>query len=69
VGGNLYFCERCNQKVEALKGLRFTRLTDILTIQLNRFELDYSTFERKKINNRVSYPFILNMNEFMQPYD
>ncbi len=23
-GNNLYFCENCDEKVEALKGLRFT---------------------------------------------
>jgi ubiquitin carboxyl-terminal hydrolase 47 len=66
---NLYFCEICNEKVEAVKGLRFSSLSDILTIQLNRFELDLQTFTRKKVNNWVSYPFVLDMNNFMRPYD
>lgn len=66
---NLYFCETCNEKVEAVKGLRFSSLSDILTIQLNRFELDYETFQRKKINNWISYPFVLDMNNYMRPYE
>lgn len=27
------------------------------------------TFVRKKVNNWVSYPFVLDMNNFMLPYD
>ena len=41
---NLYMCENCQSKQEAVKGLRFGELSDILTIQLNRFELDVETF-------------------------
>ena len=55
--------------MEAIKGLRFSQLSEILTIQLNRFDLDMETFDRKKVNNWVSYPFILDMNKFMLPYD
>ncbi|CAK62005.1 unnamed protein product (macronuclear) [Paramecium tetraurelia] len=68
-GDNKYFCQNCNDKTDALKGFRLKALSDILTIQLNRFELDMNTFERKKVNDYVSFPFVLDMNNFLKPYD
>ncbi|KRX04853.1 hypothetical protein PPERSA_06487 [Pseudocohnilembus persalinus] len=68
-GSNAYFCEKCNEKQEAVKGTRFKQLPDILTFTLSRFELDFETFMRKKINHFVHYPYILNMNKFMKDYD
>ncbi|CAD8205300.1 unnamed protein product [Paramecium pentaurelia] len=68
-GENKYFCQHCNEKTDALKGFRLKALSDILTIQLNRFELDMNTFERKKVNDYVSFPFVLDMNNFLKPYD
>ncbi|KAL4502326.1 hypothetical protein ABPG72_011913 [Tetrahymena utriculariae] len=66
---NQYFCEKCNQKVDAIKGVRFKALPPILMLQLNRFDLDYTTFQRKKICDRVYFPHILNMNEFFKKYE
>lgn len=65
---NQYFCENCNEKVDAVKGVRFQTLPKIITFQLNRFDLDYETFMRKKINNKVTFPYILDMNEFIKDY-
>lgn len=48
--GNKYQCEECGSKVEATKGLEFVSLPSILTIQLKRFELNYETMNREKIN-------------------
>jgi len=31
--------------------------------------LDLETFNRKKVNNWVSYPFVLDMNNFMRSYE
>ena len=28
-----------------------------------------NTFERKKVNDYVSFPFVLDMNNFLKPYD
>lgn len=36
---------------------------------MNRFQLDFETFQRKKINNRVKYPYILNMNTYFKKYE
>jgi len=68
-GDNKYYCEKCQDKVEAEKGVKLASLPKILTIHLNRFDLDYETMNRKKLNNRVTFPFILNMNKFLKPYE
>ena len=38
-------------------------------ISLNRFTLDYETFQRVKITDRVSFPLTLNMNDYMKGYE
>ena len=64
-GDNAYQCSGCNKKVTASKGSRLERLPKILTLQLQRFTLDMQTFNRKKINDRVTFPLTLNMNHFL----
>ena len=34
-------------------------------LQLNRFTLDMTTFNRKKINDKVAFPLVLNVNPFL----
>ncbi|OMJ74395.1 hypothetical protein SteCoe_26692 [Stentor coeruleus] len=63
--GNKYFCGHCNSKQDAVKGLKFEELPYILVVQLKRFDLDYETFQRIKLNDRVSFPTILNANSFV----
>ncbi len=36
-GANQYRCSGCEQKVDALRSLRYSRLPHVLTIALNRF--------------------------------
>lgn len=38
-------------------------------MQLNRYDLDYTTFMRKKVCDRVYFPPVLNLNEFFKPYE
>jgi ubiquitin C-terminal hydrolase len=61
---NQYFCENCNAKQDATKGLKFKSFPYILALQLKRFDLDYTTFQRIKLNDEVRFPQILNMNPF-----
>ena len=53
-------------KVEALKFTIFKKLPKVLFIQLCRFDYDYNTFTRKKITDKVTFPEILNMNQFLK---
>jgi hypothetical protein len=58
-------CDRCGTKVDAFKGLRLYRLPRILTLQLKRFDYDWCTMRRVKLNNRVEFPQVLDMKPFL----
>ena len=68
-GDNQYECSLCNKKVDAQKGLKLERLPQIVCISFNRFTLDYETFQRVKVTDRVSFPQNLNMNDYMSGYE
>lgn len=55
-GDNQYCCQSCDKKVDAVKGLKFERLPYLLSLQLKRFDFDYETFQRIKLNDEVK-PF------------
>ena len=64
-GSNQYFCEACQSKQDAKKGLKFKSFPPILMLQLKRFDLDYETMQRIKINDKVSFPQVLNLNPYI----
>ncbi|KAK6187315.1 hypothetical protein SNE40_005373 [Patella caerulea] len=66
---NQYFCERCNKKCNAHKGLKFITFPYLLTMQLKRFDFDYSTMHRIKLNNRMTFPDLLDINSFIEDSD
>lgn len=68
-GDNKYECQQCHKKVNATKGLKLETLPHILTIQLNRFTLDWTTFQMVKVHDKVTFPFILNGNNYLNGYD
>jgi ubiquitin C-terminal hydrolase len=61
---NQWHCEQCEKRVDALKGLKLKELPPIITLQLKRFDYHYSTMTRIKLNNRVSFPFYLDMGKY-----
>ncbi|XP_058457623.1 ubiquitin carboxyl-terminal hydrolase 47 [Malaya genurostris] len=64
-GNNQYHCETCNKKCDAHKGLKFTKFPYILTLHLKRFDFDYQTLHRIKLNDKVTFPQSLNLNSFI----
>ncbi|XP_053953132.1 ubiquitin carboxyl-terminal hydrolase 47 isoform X2 [Anastrepha ludens] len=68
-GNNQYFCEKCNKKCDAHKGLKFKNFPYILTLHLKRFDFDYQTMHRIKLNDKVTFPQTLNLNSFINPAD
>ena len=64
-GSNKYICSSCNIKTDAKKGLKIEKFPYILVTQIMRFTFDYQTFQRIKINDRVSFPLILNCNSYL----
>ncbi|KAJ1523753.1 hypothetical protein ONE63_001586 [Megalurothrips usitatus] len=64
-GNNQYFCETCNKKCDAHKGLKFSHFPYILTLHLKRFDFDYNAMTRIKLTDRVEFPQVLNINGFL----
>jgi ubiquitin carboxyl-terminal hydrolase 47 len=62
---NQYDCERCGKKCDAHKGLKFTSFPYLLTLQLKRFDFDYITMSRIKLNDRMTFPLELNLNGYV----
>ena len=67
-GGNQYRCDLCNIKVDAVKGLKIEKFPYILVLQIKRFDLNYQTLQRIKLNDRVTFPQILNGNSFVNGF-
>lgn len=67
-GDNKVVCESeiCQgTKTDSRKGIKIDRLPPVLTFCLNRFELDFETWQRKKIDDRFEYPLELDMDMFL----
>lgn len=65
-GNNQYWCDKCQQKCDAHKGLKFSRFPYLLTLHLKRFDFDYNTLHRIKLNDKVTFPEILNLDSFIE---
>lgn len=63
---NQYMCCKCNKKVDAKKFVRFNTLPEILFIQLCRFDYDFMSGNRKKINDRVTFPEYLDFKNLYE---
>eukprot|EP01126_Amoeba_proteus_P037810 TRINITY_DN3918_c0_g1_i1.p1 TRINITY_DN3918_c0_g1~~TRINITY_DN3918_c0_g1_i1.p1 ORF type:complete len:466 (+),score=98.05 TRINITY_DN3918_c0_g1_i1:90-1487(+) len=64
-GSNQYQCDKCASKQDALKGLKFIKFPYLLTLQLKRFDFDYTTMRRIKLHDHVTFPFILDLNHLI----
>lgn len=66
-GDNKYYCEAFDQRVDAIKGLKFGKLPHIMSIQLKRFVYDFSgdSIVQKKLNDQVKFPMVLDMNKYV----
>jgi len=68
-GNDCYYCERCEKKVKAKKRTTFKILPNYLIFILKRFDYDYTTGQKKKINDYYEFPFELSMEEFTQEFN
>jgi len=59
---NLYHCDKCNQKTEAVKNQSIIKLPNYLLIYIKRFEYVKNRF--KKINDQIDIPFHFNIKKY-----
>jgi len=55
-GDNKYFCEKCGKKVNTLKRACIQDLPNTLLVHLKRFEFDYDTMRKYKLNDCIEFP-------------
>ena len=60
-------CETCQKKTTQLKCPKISKFPPVLTFCLNRLEMDYTTWERKKINDKFEYPLELDLSKYADP--
>jgi len=63
-GSNAYNCEKCDKKVTALKRTCIKRLPRHLICVLKRFDINYDTMQKFKINDYCEFPMKMNMKNY-----
>ncbi|KDO21302.1 hypothetical protein SPRG_13194 [Saprolegnia parasitica CBS 223.65] len=63
-GDNAYYCEVAQAKVKALKRVCLQSLPKTLVVHLKRFEFDFDTMEKCKLNDMLEFPTSLDMHPF-----
>lgn len=63
-GDNAYYCEKCEKKVNTLKRCCIKRMPNVMFIVLKRFEFNYDTMTKFKINDYCEFPMSINMSEY-----
>ena len=64
-GDNTIFCPECNRKFPAVKSQNFKTLPRMLIFVLKRFDFDYETMRKVKINDYYEFPLELDMTKYM----
>ena len=64
-GDNKINCEQCKIKRICHKHLIFKSLPNILVIALKRFEFDYNTMLKYKLNKYFEFPYKLDMKDYL----
>lgn len=60
-----YHCPQCDELRDATRYTQLSELPPTLHFSLHRFVYDLSTMERRKSKYTISFPTILNMNQFV----
>ncbi|KAI0086174.1 cysteine proteinase [Irpex rosettiformis] len=63
-GDNQYFCSRCESLRDAQRQTELTELPPVLHFSLLRFVYDFTTMERKKSKQLISFPHTLDMSKY-----
>ncbi len=64
-GDNKINCEQCKVKMTCHKHLIFKSLPNVLVFALKRFEFDYNTMLKYKLNKYFEFPYKLDMKDYL----
>lgn len=68
VDDNAYACDKYDgKKVDSERRQTFAKLPRVLCLHMNRFGLNYETFQRYKKHDAVSFPEVLDMWPYTLP--
>ncbi|CAG9317591.1 USP34_6 [Blepharisma stoltei] len=65
-GDNMYQCDHCDNKVPALRRVCIKYLPNTFIISLRRFEFDFDTMARVKVNDYCEFPMEIDMEPYTQ---
>jgi ubiquitin carboxyl-terminal hydrolase 9/24 len=65
-GDNAYYCEKCEKKMNTLKRCCIKRMPNVLFMVLKRFEFNFDTMNKFKINDYCEFPMKIDMKEYCQ---
>ena len=68
-GDNCIFCPQCDKKFPAIKRQLFKTLPRMLMFVLKRFEFNFDTMTKFKINDYYEFPINLDMNKYTSEYN
>jgi len=68
-GDDAYYCERCDNKVNAKKRVTIKMMPNYLLFILKRFKYDYKTAQKEKINDHYAFPLDLDMKEYSREFN
>lgn len=60
-GENQYFCDQYDKKINVVKNCYFKELPDTFVITLKRFEFDYNSMVKMKINDYFEFPLEISL--------
>lgn len=63
-GDNAYLCAQCDKKVNTLKRICIKKLPNHLILVLKRFEFDFDTMTKAKVNDACEFPLEINMESY-----
>jgi len=65
-GDNKLMCETCNEKKAVTRRQCLSVLPNLFILHLKRFDLDFTTFETVKLNNKIEFGTTLNVLSYTQ---
>ena len=66
-GDNAIFCDICDGKTNMWLGNRLQQLPGILILALNRYDFDFETLQRVRLNTYFEYQLELDLSDYMLP--